>query len=63
MIIDGQEYAFKALWKSDEGWKLTKQYYFNQAEVMRFLEGYESIWPVEVLEGEIVNVLKDEELG
>ncbi len=47
------EFAFKAMIKNGNGWKLTNEYYFNQKEVMHFNEGYETIWPVEEQDGQI----------
>ncbi len=57
------DYAFKALLKNGNGWKLTKEYFFTQTEVMHFNEGYETIWPVEVQDGQIVYVPEQEELS
>lgn len=62
MIIDGRDCAFKALIKNGNGWKLTPEYYFNQKEVMHFNEGLEVIWPVSVLDGDIIEVPNQEEL-
>ncbi len=63
MIINGRENAFKALIKTGNGWKLTPEYFFTQKEVMHFCEGLETIWPVSLIDGDIVEVPTQEELA
>lgn len=63
MIIEGREHAFKALIKTGNGWKLSHEYFFNQKEVMHFCEGLEVIWPVSMIEGDIIEVPSEGDLG
>lgn len=59
------DFAFKALYKEyPEGreWILSKCYYFNHKDIKNAFMFNEVIWPVEVIDGEIVRVMDQEEL-
>lgn len=53
MRIDGipGQYAFHALVKNGNGWRVTSEVFFTREEAVHFNEPYETIWPIEIQEG------------
>lgn len=56
------EYAFKALYKTINGWELSKQWFFTAQEVVNHPNYLQVVWPVEIQDGQIVYVPSQEEL-
>ncbi len=72
MIIDGRDCAFKALYRTlpYHPWEFCIGHFFTQKDVMTWIESqkamgfeqFEMIWPVSVIDGDIVEVPNQEEL-
>lgn len=62
MLINGREYAFKALYFYEKEWRLSPTYFFTEMEVKEQAGKFKYIWPVEEVDGGIVMVPTKEDL-